>query len=301
MSNIRDWHDVLNDHMIDAWPRIAAVLEGVDCALMGGTGVAMILRHRKSFDLDFITLDSFDSRALSARLLASAKYAAYREDDREHIAKVAFDGVPVTVMRDLRGFVEGHARDIQQGTAVDGIRIGSLPDLMAMKLDVIRDRQQLRDYIDICEMDRTGACRIEDGLRYHRQRYAPTVSWEETTRVAEMATDPPRMASDPVFDARMPEVVDYLAQRRDEVIRWAMQSAERPRNTPTTTSSDGPQDPFPTSGMNLHGARGANSGTSLSTARTSGVTSDRCDQWMPLAKARCIRPSGHSGSCRSGY
>ena len=286
--------------MIDAWPRIADVLHGVDCALMGGTGVAMILRHRKSFDLDFVTLKPFDSHALSARLLASAKHAAYREDDREHIAKVAFDGVPVTVMRDLRGVVQGHARDVQRGTTVDGIRIGSLPDLMAMKLDVIRERHQLRDYIDICEMDRTGACKIEDGLRYHRQRYSPTVSWEETTRVAEMATDPPRMASDPVFDALMSEVVAYLAQRRDEVMRWAMQSAERPRTAPTTTQRDEPPDPFPTLGMNPHGSSKANSSSNLSTARTSDAT-DRCNRWMPLAEARCIRPSGHSGSCRSGY
>ena len=105
MTAIGDYSDVLNDNMIAAWPRVAAALEGLDCALMGGTAVAMVLRHRHTHDLDFMTLASFDSRAVAAKLLSSAARAAYKDDDRPHIAKVAYHGVPVTVMRDLRGFV----------------------------------------------------------------------------------------------------------------------------------------------------------------------------------------------------
>ena len=98
MTAIEDYSDVLNDNMIAAWPRVAAALEGLDCTLMGGTAVAMVLRHRHSHDLDFMTLAPFDSRAVAAKLLSSAARAAYRDDDREHIAKVAYHGVPVTVM-----------------------------------------------------------------------------------------------------------------------------------------------------------------------------------------------------------
>ncbi len=42
MTAIADYSDVLNDNMIAAWPRVAAALEGLVCALMGGTAVAMI-------------------------------------------------------------------------------------------------------------------------------------------------------------------------------------------------------------------------------------------------------------------
>ena len=299
MSSIRSWSDVLNEHMVDAWPRVAEVLSGIDCALMGGTGMAMLLRHRESYDLDFVTLEPFDSRGVAARFLASARYAAYKEDDRDHIAKVAFDGVPVTVMRDLRGLVKGHAKDVSQGVWVDGVRIGSLPDLMAMKLDVVQDRRQVRDYIDIFEMDRSGACRIEDGLRYHRQRYEPTVSWEETTAVADLVTHPPAMSLDPVFDERMPEVADYLSGRRDEVMRWAIQSAERPRGSPPPPPEalDAPPDPFPTRGMDLQEFRAPTVGSA--DVGTSGHEA-RCGKWMPVAEAHCTRPSGHNGSCRSG-
>ena len=167
MTAIGDYSDVLNDNMIAAWPRVAAALEGLDCALMGGTAVAMVLRHRHSHDLDFMTLQPFDSRAVAAKLLSSAARAAYKDDDRPHIAKVAFDGVPVTIMRDLRGFVEGHATQLAAPSVVDGIAVGSVPDLMASKLEVIQHRRQGRDYIDIAAMDRAGACTIEDGATFH--------------------------------------------------------------------------------------------------------------------------------------
>ena len=40
MTAIGDYSDVLNDNMIAAWPRVAAAMEGLDYALMGGTAVA---------------------------------------------------------------------------------------------------------------------------------------------------------------------------------------------------------------------------------------------------------------------
>ena len=229
MTAIADYSDVLSDNMIAAWPRLAAALEGLDCALMGGTAVAMVLRHRHSHDLDFMTLKPFDSSAVAAKLLSASTHAAYKDDDRPHIAKIALDGVPVTVMRDLRGFVAGHATQLAAPSAVDGIAIGSIPDLMATKLEVIQHRQQGRDYIDIAALDRSGACTIEDGLRYHKQRYAPTVTYEETLRIARLATSPPPTDPDPAFDAHLAEAASHLAERRRDILDWALQSGQRPR------------------------------------------------------------------------
>ena len=229
MTVIGDYSDVLNDNMIAAWPRLAAALEGLDCVLMGGTAVAMVLRHRHSHGLDFMTLQPFDSPAVAAKLLSSAARAAYKDDDREHIAKVAFDGVPVTVMRDLRGFVKDYATQLAAPSVVDGIAVGSIPDLMATKLEVIQHRQQGRDYIDIAAMDRAGACTIEDGLRYHKQRYAPTVTYEETLRIARLATSPPPTDPDPAFDHHLTDAASHLAARRRAVLDWALQSGQRPR------------------------------------------------------------------------
>ena len=246
MTAIGDYSDVLNDNMIAAWPRVAAALEGLDCALMGGTAVAMVLRHRHSHDLDFMTLQPFDSRAVAAKLLSSAARAAYKDDDRPHIAKVAFDGVPVTVMRDLRGFVEGHATQLADPSVVDGIAVGSVPDLMATKLDVIQHRRQGRDYIDIAAMDRAGACTIEDGLRYHKQRYAPTVTYEETlahrpTRHQPAAHRPrPRLRPPPHSGCQPPRHTPARRPRLGAAVRAAATPApSRTPRTRTLTRHDG--------------------------------------------------------------
>ena len=100
---------------------------------------------------------------------------------------------------------------------------------MATKLDVIQHRRQGRDYIDIAAMDRAGACTIEDGLRYHKQRYAPTVTYEETLRIAQLATSAPPTDPDPAFDSHLAEAAGHLAARRRAVLDWALQSGQRPR------------------------------------------------------------------------
>ena len=168
-------------------------------------------------------------KLIAAAIEALTSHAAYKDDDRPHIARVAFDGVPVTVMRDLRGFVEGHATQLAAPSVVGGIAVRSVPDLMATKLEVIQHRRQGRDYIDIAAMDRAGACPIEDGLRYHKQRHAPTVTYEETLRIAQLATSAPPADPDPAFNHHLTEAANHLATRRRAILDWALQSGQRPR------------------------------------------------------------------------
>ena len=47
---------------------------------------------------------------------------------------------------------------------VDGLAVASVPDLLASKLDVLRYRQKLRDYIDLAAIDNLSRYNIEDGL-----------------------------------------------------------------------------------------------------------------------------------------
>lgn len=168
-------------------------------------------------------------KLIAAAIEALTSRAAYKDDDRPHIAKVAFDGVPVTVRKDLRGLVEGRATQLASPSVVDGIAVGSAPDLMATKLEVIQHRCQGRDYIDIAAMDRVGACTIEDGLRYHKRRYSPTVTYEETLRIAQLATSAPPTDPDPALDHHLAEAARHLAARRRAVLDWALQSGQRPR------------------------------------------------------------------------
>ncbi len=78
-------------------------------------------------------------------------------------------------------------------------------------------------------MDRAGACTIENGLRYHKQRYAPTVTYEETLRIAQLATGPPPTDPDAASDSHLTQAAYHLTARRRAVLDWALQSGQRPR------------------------------------------------------------------------
>lgn len=121
----------------------------------------------------------------------------------------------------------GEMRVVAEGMTVDGLRVGSVPDLMAMKLDAVLNRSEPRDYIDIAEMDRSGACRLEDGLVHHAERYGTSVAWTETHRIADSVTRPPALHPDPAFDAMAAEAVAHLESRRPEVMRWAVRMREQ--------------------------------------------------------------------------
>ena len=83
------------------------------------------------------------------------------------------DGVKVDVFRALptNGVAPQKMRWICPGIRLGGMEIGSIPDLMATKLDTIMYRAKLRDYLDLAELDRSGACSLEAGLGYYCRRF----------------------------------------------------------------------------------------------------------------------------------
>ena len=52
VSALEDLRGLLPEGTVEAWPKVAAVLPA-GAVLMGGTALAVWLRHRRSEDLDF--------------------------------------------------------------------------------------------------------------------------------------------------------------------------------------------------------------------------------------------------------
>ena len=57
-----DYSDLLAPELRDLWPLSSKVAHSTDGRLMGGTALALHLRHRSSTDIDIMTLGSFDGR-----------------------------------------------------------------------------------------------------------------------------------------------------------------------------------------------------------------------------------------------
>lgn len=150
----------------ETWEALALHLPAA-LYLGGGTAVAVHLRHRESADLDFF----YHNSSVELDKLA------------EHISGLG----PFAITRCAPGTLRGlfgdtkveflHADEVRpqlllrEPTEVAGLRIAALEDLMAMKLKVIGDRGEARDYFDVMSIDENGAVTLEDGIALFLERY----------------------------------------------------------------------------------------------------------------------------------
>jgi DNA-binding MarR family transcriptional regulator len=70
---------------------------------------------------------------------------------------------------------------LEEPTTVGGLRVAGLKDLMAMKLKVVGDRGELRDYYDIKTIEQQTGLTVEDGLALFTERY-DVISTSDTVR-----------------------------------------------------------------------------------------------------------------------
>lgn len=246
MPEIDHWSEVLADEMRAAWPLLANVTRGLDGSLVGGTALALHLRHRVSFDLDFMTLETFSGERVARSLAAAVEdidFSAVGTDEMH----ATVGGVAVQVFRaPHRGANPGYVRNLQHPGEIDGLRVASLADLLASKLDVIMYRPKLRDYIDLAAIDAGGTFRLEDGLLFHLRRYGTTPASRDLSRIVALLEDPGPLEEDRVFESRRPETLDYL-RRRVPALHQHLQhlratTASPPRERSTLREALGPLD-----------------------------------------------------------
>lgn len=150
----------------EAWEALAPHLSAA-LYLGGGTAVAVHLRHRESADLDFFYHDSsVELEELAEQLSRVGPFAITRR--APGTLRGLFDGTKVEFL---------HADEVRpqlllrEPTEVAGLRVAALEDLMAMKLKVIGDRGEARDYFDVMSIDENGAVTLEDGIALFLERY----------------------------------------------------------------------------------------------------------------------------------
>ncbi len=214
MSRIDHYSDVLNEDMRAVWPALAEAVRTTDGVLMGGTAVAIHLRHRTSDDLDVMTTRPFDARSVADKLKV-AFAESYEEDEvAANTVTLRVNGVLVQVFQALAQETRPEEiRILAQGTAIAGLLVGSLPDLLAAKLDVIMYRPKIRDYVDLAALDRLSPYTLEDGLTFWSLRYGHRISSRLVDRIVSLLEDPGRIPADHHFTASREQVLAYLSGR----------------------------------------------------------------------------------------
>ena len=233
MTDIHDYSDVLPGNLQRAWTPVAGCARRVEGVLMGGTAVAIHLRHRVSEDLDVMTLRSFSGSAVEERLREAVNSVDPIEVS-DNMFHGFVDGVKVDVFRALptNGVAPEQMRWICPGTRISGMEIGSIPDLMATKLDTIMYRAKLRDYLDLAELDRSGACSLEAGLGYYCRRFGYSYPPPVLERIIRLLENPGTLPADPDYEARSEPSLSYLRGRALDL--WERLAALRDRTAGET-------------------------------------------------------------------
>ena len=129
--------------------------------LVGGTSLALRLGHRKSVDLDMFSKEDFDLREVKELLVNKYDLKVGYEKGK------TLKGFIGKVMVDLIRYDYPHIQPIE---TEDGIRLESLPDIVAMKLSSICDNgSRIKDFIDIAHLSNLYS--FEEMLQFYTQKF----------------------------------------------------------------------------------------------------------------------------------
>ncbi len=109
--------------------------------LVGGTALSLQIGHRLSIDIDLFSISSFDSQKMKEHLVN--EYSAVERHIFKNAVLMEIDGIKVDCITHQYPW----QREIKN---VEGIRLSSLEDIGAMKLNAImRSGERIKDFIDM--------------------------------------------------------------------------------------------------------------------------------------------------------
>lgn len=196
-----------------ALPFVAAATADLGGVLVGGSALAWQLEHRASFDLDVQMPAEFDEAGVAECLGAQCRpFEILRS--RPSVLVGRLDGVKVEVWRS-----SVPQEQIEEGPVVLGMPLASLADLFALKLQTVRSRAQLRDYIDIAAL--TQVMGMENGIRAYAMRYGHFLIYEDLCDVFSFLTPPPRdLPPDPPFEDMRDSVLRAIHLAAEATLLW---------------------------------------------------------------------------------
>lgn len=133
-------------------------------ALAGGTNLALRTGHRLSVDLDFFCKEAFSVEELERRVKTAFPRYIKTDQSKEHL-RLLVDSVKIEFIRHDYPY-------LQNIETIQDIRLYSLPDLAAMKLNATVNRGSKKDFFDIAELLKT--YQITQLLSFFSAKYSNT-------------------------------------------------------------------------------------------------------------------------------
>jgi hypothetical protein len=196
-----------------AWELLAPAIP-TSAYLAGGTAIAVHLGHRVSHDLDFFyhrnaidldrlarTIDILGPFAITMRAPGTLNAHFYR-------TKVQF----------LHADEVAPQRLLAQPIEIAELRVAELDDLLAMKLKVVGDRGELRDYFDLMTIEQRAGRSVEEGLQLFLARFQPPYPQQALGHIVRGLGYFDDIEPDYQLPVSRQTIVDYWTSRHPSVI-----------------------------------------------------------------------------------
>ncbi|MEA3216663.1 MAG: hypothetical protein QOJ19_2819 [Acidimicrobiia bacterium] len=210
-TQLPDWLlAVLPGDTAAMWLLVRTVMP-TDAYLIGGTAIAAHLQHRVSRDLDFCLEGDSDPAQVASQLAGLAPVRITSR--REHGVDLLMSRTKVQLLRP-----DGHHR-VEPTTTVEGLRVAGIGDLLAMKLQVVVDRPELRDYFDLLCIETQTLRFAEEGLALFVERFRPDVPDQAVATIVRYLADLSDVPDDPTLPSSRAEIEQYWRARVPEIVR----------------------------------------------------------------------------------
>ena len=195
------------------WEIIAPIVSPT-AYLGGGTAIAVHLAHRMSRDLDFFFHhNSVDLDELTNELSTAGPFAITER------APGTLNGVfSATRVQFLHADEVRPQRLLEVPAQVDGLRIAQISDLIAMKLKVVGDRGELRDYFDLMTIEQQTGRTVDEGLALFIERFQPEYPDQAINHILLGLGYFDDVDPDETLPIPRQRIVDYWTRRQREII-----------------------------------------------------------------------------------
>lgn len=211
--SLPDWLDTLLPGETGlAWEQVAPLLPP-DAYLGGGTAIAVHLRHRQSRDLDFFFDEPADLDELQTRLRSQGPFAVTRR-----AAGTLTGLLGTTRLQFLQTGLERPEHRLEPTIPVAGLPVAGLGDLLALKLNAIAGRAQLRDYFDLMTIEQQAGRSVEEGIALFLARYRPAHPDSAITPILLGLGYLDDVADDPFLPTERDVIAHYWQTRQPEIV-----------------------------------------------------------------------------------
>jgi Nucleotidyl transferase AbiEii toxin, Type IV TA system len=177
--------------------------------------VAVHLRHRESRDLDFFFHGgAVDLEALAKELSKAGKFAVTHEN--AGTLRGIFGDTKVEFFHADEGQPQYLLEQPEMG---GGLRIAGLKDLIAMKLKVVGDRGEMRDYYDIKIIEERAGLTVEDGIALFLERYNVSAGSDGLRHIVSALGYLDDLVQDEALPIGKDELADWWKRRQARLVR----------------------------------------------------------------------------------